>query len=187
MRRIVQYPASTHYSEIKISPQWHQWLRHTRKDPPTLTEQSQDLVRQRNLKRLAAEADARWAAKPSYLDTPGRAQPLTASGVKDPRVYVESEEAEVGTEARNAISRTLEDRIRDTDANLGNRVAREHGSRIVEESGAGASREVPTKKGESRLKDKKEQLDPWKHARGGPSEEWQPQAWGGTVAPRKGL
>jgi len=172
MRRIVQYPASTHYSEIKISPQWHQWLRHTRKDPPTLTEQSQDLVRQRNLKKL---------------DTPGRAQPLTASGVKDPRVYVESEEAEVGTEARNAISRTLEDRIRDTDANLGNRVAREHGSRIVEESGAGASREVPTKKGESRLKDKKEQLDPWKHARGGPSEEWQPQAWGGTVAPRKGL
>jgi NADH:ubiquinone oxidoreductase subunit len=72
LRRIVQYPPSLHYSDVtsKISPSWHQWLRHTRPDPPSLTEQSQDLVRQRNLKILAAQADERWNAKKSYLDAP---------------------------------------------------------------------------------------------------------------------
>lgn len=28
----------------------------------------------------------------------------------------------------------------------------------------------------------KEMEDPWKQAKGGPSEEWQPQAWGGGKA-----
>ncbi|KAI2465327.1 hypothetical protein F4781DRAFT_34468 [Annulohypoxylon bovei var. microspora] len=77
-RRIVQYPRSTHYSEIKVSPQWHQWLRYQRAEVPTLDEQAQDLVRREQMKVLAAEADARWEAKPSYLDAPGkeRGQPV---------------------------------------------------------------------------------------------------------------
>ena len=87
MRRIVEYPRSTHYSDVKFSPQWHQWLRHTRSDPPSLTEQSQDLVRQEQLKILAARADARWAAKPSYLDGPERQQALPATAIKDPGGY----------------------------------------------------------------------------------------------------
>ncbi|XDG01424.1 hypothetical protein ABKA04_001039 [Annulohypoxylon sp. FPYF3050] len=70
-RRIVQYPRSTHYSEIKVSPQWHQWLRYQRREAPTLDEQAQDLVRREQMKVLAAQADARWEAKPSYLDAPG--------------------------------------------------------------------------------------------------------------------
>jgi hypothetical protein len=82
MRRIVQYPPATHYSDLNISPQWHQWLRHTRREPPSIAEQSQDLIRQENLKVLSAQADARWAAKPSFLDKPGegRGQAIPALG-----------------------------------------------------------------------------------------------------------
>jgi len=37
----------------------------------------------------------------------------------------------------------------------------------------------------SRLKEKKYKEDPWKQARGAPSEEWQPQAWNPNVAATK--
>ncbi|KAK8048279.1 hypothetical protein PG994_010009 [Apiospora phragmitis] len=69
-RRIVKYPRSTHYSVVQVSPQWHQWLRYQRAEPPSLAEQQLDVVRRERMKVLAAEADARWAAKPSYLDQP---------------------------------------------------------------------------------------------------------------------
>lgn len=69
-RRIVNYPRSAHYSSVKVSPQWHQWLRHTRQDPPTLEEQQGDVVRQARMKKLAAEADARWEAKPRVMEAP---------------------------------------------------------------------------------------------------------------------
>lgn len=69
-RRIVNYPRSTHYSQVKVSPQWHQWLRHTRRDPPTLGEQEGDVARREQIKRLAAEADARWEAKPKVMEAP---------------------------------------------------------------------------------------------------------------------
>ncbi|PHH63938.1 hypothetical protein CDD81_5157 [Ophiocordyceps australis] len=67
-RRIVDYPRSTPYSDIKVSPLWHQWLRHCRDEPPSLAEQRQDLLRQQQIKLLAAEADARWNAKPRLVD-----------------------------------------------------------------------------------------------------------------------
>ncbi|KAF4472359.1 hypothetical protein FALBO_729 [Fusarium albosuccineum] len=69
-RRIVKYPRSTHYSSVKVSPQWHQWLRHTRQEPPTLDEQEGDIVRQVRMRKLAAEADARWEAKPRVMEAP---------------------------------------------------------------------------------------------------------------------
>ncbi|KAI0841472.1 hypothetical protein F5Y06DRAFT_293173 [Hypoxylon sp. FL0890] len=71
-RRIVKYPRSTHYSDVKVPPQWHQWLRYQRSTPPTLDEQAADVARQERIKQLAAEADARWEAKPSLIDVPGR-------------------------------------------------------------------------------------------------------------------
>ena len=38
----------------------------------------------------------------------------------------------------------------------------------------------------SQLLKQKEKEDPWKRARGGPSEQWQPQSWsGGTTAPSR--
>ncbi|KAF8852392.1 hypothetical protein BDZ45DRAFT_716978 [Acephala macrosclerotiorum] len=168
MRRIVQYPPTTHYSEIKISPQWHQWLRHTRNEPPSLTEQSQDLVRQRNLKVLAAEADARWAAKPSFLDAPGRSQPLPALELKDPGGHTQSAKLLDETGVRNAVSGGLEHEASVADSknpeNTREQTSRRHGepkpvAEVIE--------------------------DPWKKARGGPSEEWQPAAWDGNIAPQR--
>ncbi|KAH8673737.1 hypothetical protein BX600DRAFT_508976 [Xylariales sp. PMI_506] len=74
-RRIVHYPRSTHYSEVKVPPQWHQWLRHQREHPPTLSEQAEDITRQQRIKLLAAEADARWEAKPKVTDIPASERP----------------------------------------------------------------------------------------------------------------
>lgn len=65
LRRILQ-PASqtkTHYSDIVISPAWHQWLRGTRDTAPSLAEQQTDFTRQSQLKVLARAADERWEAK----------------------------------------------------------------------------------------------------------------------------
>ncbi|QUC19444.1 uncharacterized protein UV8b_03685 [Ustilaginoidea virens] len=69
-RRIVHYPRSTHYSQVRVSPLWHQWLRHMRASPPSLDEQRGDVFRQERLKHLAAEADARWEAKPRVVEPP---------------------------------------------------------------------------------------------------------------------
>ncbi|KFA75080.1 hypothetical protein S40288_04047 [Stachybotrys chartarum IBT 40288] len=73
-RRIVEYPRSTHLSQVKVSPVWHQWLRYTRDTIPTISEQQAEVVRQARMKMLAAEADARWEAKPRVMEdvgTPG--------------------------------------------------------------------------------------------------------------------
>ncbi|CAK7199053.1 hypothetical protein SEUCBS139899_001721 [Sporothrix eucalyptigena] len=61
MRRIVKYPRGTHPGAVMVSPQWHQWLRHVRQDAPTLEEQQREVVRQEQMRVLAARADARWA------------------------------------------------------------------------------------------------------------------------------
>jgi NADH dehydrogenase [ubiquinone] 1 alpha subcomplex assembly factor 2 len=47
-----------------------QWLRHTRNDAPTHNEQATELIRQAQIKHLAAQADARWKAQASYLEQP---------------------------------------------------------------------------------------------------------------------
>ncbi|KAG6012509.1 hypothetical protein E4U43_007748 [Claviceps pusilla] len=67
LRRIVHYPRSTHLSQVQVSPLWHQWLRHMRAQPPSLEEQQGDLLRRDRTKILAAEADARWEAKPRVM------------------------------------------------------------------------------------------------------------------------
>jgi NADH dehydrogenase [ubiquinone] 1 alpha subcomplex assembly factor 2 len=74
-RRIVQYSRQVHHSDVSVSPQWLQWLRHTRPNAPSLEEQQMDIIRQRRIKALASEADARWAAKPSFLVAPAQPAP----------------------------------------------------------------------------------------------------------------
>ncbi|KAF2744635.1 hypothetical protein M011DRAFT_470235 [Sporormia fimetaria CBS 119925] len=59
-RRILQPRQFTHHSDVKIAPQWQQWLRHTRIEPPTLQELQMDVARQEQIKVLAARADERW-------------------------------------------------------------------------------------------------------------------------------
>lgn len=171
MRRIVQYPPSTHYSEIDISPQWHQWLRHTRLEPPSLTEQSQDLVRQRNLKILAAQADARWAAKPSFLDGPQRSQALPAVEVKDPGGY----ETTVG-ERGEAVG--VPEGGKESNVDGGEK---QQNMQVPD----GIRHRFNERPEQEKKRLEEEKKDPWKNARGGPSEEWQPQAWDGNLAPRR--
>ncbi|OWP06012.1 hypothetical protein B2J93_1769 [Marssonina coronariae] len=176
MRRIVECPAATHYSEVKISPQWHQWLRHTRRDPPSLTEQSQDLVRQRQLKILAAQADARWAAKPSFLDTPERSQPLPALEVKDPGGYdsVQHRSEAVG----------VPDGGKEINAEIGEGGIEMQAPNGISHPFGKTSPQEKQRRGEEHAPRKEIKEDPWKNARGGPSEEWQPETWGGSVTAR---
>lgn len=172
MRRIVHYPRETHLSEIKIPPQWHQWLRHTRDDPPSLTEQSRDLVRQEQLKLLAAEADARWAAKPSFLDAPNKQQPLPAIGVKDPGGYAPPTGPPEKEGIRNAVGGGLGDNVRGSKKTMKDLLESEEVPDISLETQPTDKHEystIPTSKPPKE--------DPWKKARGGPSEGWKPKAW----------
>ncbi|KAI9763687.1 MAG: hypothetical protein M1840_009160 [Geoglossum simile] len=82
-RRIVKYKNPTHHSDIKISPQWHQWLRQVRKAPPSITEQQQDVTRVQTLRVLARIADEKWANKLSFLENPID-QPKSTTTPKEP-------------------------------------------------------------------------------------------------------
>ena len=66
--------------------QWHQWLRHTRDDAPSIQEQQYDVSRQAMMKQLAAEADERWKSAPSYLDAPNKHQPAPATTITDSKL-----------------------------------------------------------------------------------------------------
>lgn len=72
-----------HYADVEVSPQWHQWLRHTRMEPPTITEQQHDVVRQIQLKHNAKLADERWAAKAKYIEKPKpQPRPMLSSDIR---------------------------------------------------------------------------------------------------------
>ncbi|KAL9489308.1 hypothetical protein ACSS6W_001585 [Trichoderma asperelloides] len=154
-RRIVSYPRSTHYSQVKVSPQWHQWLRHTRREPPTLEEQRAELVRQERIKLLAAEADARWEAKPRVMEAPrgeeeeglaapGRRLPL-ASAEERAQPVVEGEEEEEKKVTRKEKSQA---------------------TKLEEEK-------IDAKDPWARARAQ------------GPGEKWQPTAWNPTAAAKK--
>ncbi|WEW60871.1 hypothetical protein PRK78_006359 [Emydomyces testavorans] len=87
LRRIVRYNPKTHYADVKVSPQWHQWLRYVRPDPPSVAEQQHELLRQEQIKHLARLADERWASKPSYLDRPQEQQPGPAIESQTPAYH----------------------------------------------------------------------------------------------------
>ncbi|KAI9825007.1 MAG: hypothetical protein M1819_006518 [Sarea resinae] len=153
MRRIIRYSHPTHFSDIKISPQWHQWLRHVRETPPSLNEQRAELVRQEQMKQLAARADARWASKPSFLDSPAKGQP---SPTTMPRDQGEYGGVDLGNEGKEGVRNA-----------------------VAGAEGLADSKEIKAAKEEAKEKGK----DPWeqaKRARGGPSEDWQPTAWSPT-------
>jgi len=179
MRRIVQYPSSTHYSDIKISPQWHQWLRHTRSEPPSLTEQAQDIVRQRNLKRLAAEADARWAAKPSFLDSPGQPerQQLPDLQGKDPRLNSNPDDSDgAGKPARDKTERI----VREQGISTGNAdVTAQKEEMHLPDGLRDQSNESPGQNTRSHADQRKDKSNPWDKTRG--KDKWQPAAWDGNL------
>ncbi|KAM7193275.1 hypothetical protein V8F20_008470 [Naviculisporaceae sp. PSN 640] len=167
-RRIVKYPSKTHYGDVKVPPMWHQWLRQQRPDPPSIAEQQAEVARQERLKYLAAQADARWAAKPSLVDGPTH-----NAGLEQPKPPLTSPSMEVNTN-QPPTTRAAQTEAQDSN----------------ETSEATTSRE---KTWEKMLKDEQQQQttpksDPWKQAQqyrgSGPSEEWQPKAWDPS-APKK--
>ena len=180
MRRIVQYPPATQYSDLNISPQWHQWLRHTRRDPPSIAEQSQDLVRQENLKVLARRADERWAAKASFLERPkdGRRATPTLGGTRSAMATPRKEEELGDTGVPQEAGWSGEVRARAPGA--GSKDAVEDAAKEETPTMPIPDRQKHYFKGRpdgTRVKEKKYKDDPWKQARGAPSEDWQPAAW----------
>ncbi|PIA88911.1 NADH-ubiquinone oxidoreductase assembly factor N7BML [Cercospora beticola] len=157
MRRIVKYSNKTpHYSDVKVTPQWHQWLRHTRDEPPTIQEQQYDISRQAMMKRLAAEADERWNSKPSFLDSPTRNQPQPAIGVKDPGGYAPQTEPEASQGVRSAVDEPSK----------------------VENASQGQQEGLHEGRFKGKkTKDKKE--NPWEklQPKGNAGENWQPEGW----------
>ncbi|KAK1756157.1 hypothetical protein QBC47DRAFT_379266 [Echria macrotheca] len=155
-RRIVQYPRKTHYGDVKVPPAWHQWLRNTRADPPSIEEQAADVARQERMKVLAAQADARWAAKASLTEpapqAPGQTlgQPLPALG-------------------RDMADGTGSEK-------LSGRVPKENTGQTAEEPNNGGREDTWRKM--QREATQVKGPDPWK--KGAPTahgETWQPKAW----------
>lgn len=104
------------------------------------------------MKYLAAEADARWEAKPKVMmDGPEQAMPTLESSRGSMNQNLKS----VGEAEETTTTTTRSDAI----ASPG------------EEQTVSAESEQPQAK-------TAEKKDPWKkHRQSGPSEKWQPQAW----------
>ncbi|ESZ89628.1 hypothetical protein SBOR_9987 [Sclerotinia borealis F-4128] len=164
MRRIVQTLPSTQYSDVQITPQWHQWLRHTRSDAPSLEELVGDVARQERLKILARQADERWNAKASFLDQPKAVQQaLPVTQVRDGGGYTGVEPRGDGKGVANAV------------VGVGEETEKEEAVQSTKTKSAQGEiqHDVDTQlKEEKKYKD-----DPWEKAKGGPSEGWQPRAW----------
>lgn len=69
-----------------MPPQWHQWLRYTRPEAPTLEEQTLEAARQDRIRVLAAQADARWEAKERVVADPRGREELPNKGPAVPSV-----------------------------------------------------------------------------------------------------
>ncbi|KAK8219674.1 hypothetical protein M8818_000648 [Zalaria obscura] len=160
LRRIVQYSHQAHYADVKISPQWHQWLRHTRFGPPSIEEQKLDVARQSRMKFLAAKADERWNSVPSFLDAPDKQQTEPAIGVKDPGGYMGQTEPTQHEGVQNAVADPPE----------------------VQRASEGKA----TTEGRFKGKTREKEPSPWaQQPRGNPGEDWQPQTWNPGAAPRR--
>ncbi|KAF2020962.1 hypothetical protein BU24DRAFT_404022 [Aaosphaeria arxii CBS 175.79] len=161
-RRIVKYSRWTHYGDVNVDPGWMQWLRHTRYDPPSLAEQRADIARQERIKLLAAQADARWAAKESALDKPDQEQQPHLLEPKEPQMA--SDRVDIEQEMGDRVSTTRSpEPARDTEGTEGG----------------------PTTTAPKKFKAKKEPKEsPFKSATpSNPGDEWQPESW--TPAPAK--
>lgn len=145
-----------------MPPQWHQWLRYQRRRAPTLAEQAEDLTRQARIKVLAAEADARWDAKPGYLDPPPPPPSAEAPGASErgqPVPPLDTGRAQPQPQERAA---------REPPPARDERQAAEE---------AQQSSSFAAVKGKD---------DPWKRARpSAPGETWQPEAWTPPAAKKR--
>jgi len=163
-RRIVKGPRTLHHSDVQeaISPLWHQWLRHTRADAPSLEEQRADVQRQVELKINARLADERWNSKKRYIEKP-REKDEEASGTR-------------GIEAQRQVAEDVRGRMVER-AGLPPKAAVDAVDNLNEREG-------------ERGQKQQQQPDPWEQERqkqkqtaSNPGGAWQPEAW--TPPPRK--
>lgn len=147
-----------------VVAQWHQWLRHTRIDAPSIQEQQYDVSRQEMMKQLAAKADDRWKSIPSFLDSPKQQQPQPGLELKDPGGYVGQTEPE----SQQGVTSGVEDP-----------------SKVQEVSAGKDTKEVD--EGRFKGKTKEKETPPWakNQPQGGPGETWQPREWSPGVASRR--
>ncbi|KAL5046892.1 hypothetical protein BDW71DRAFT_61181 [Aspergillus fruticulosus] len=89
-RRILKPPSRTHYGDVQVSPQWHQWLRYVRAEPPSIQEQQEDLLRQQRIQLLADMHKKKWEAEQARLDAPTTQQPGPATQTNDPTLNAAS-------------------------------------------------------------------------------------------------
>ncbi|KAK3657845.1 hypothetical protein LTR56_002224 [Elasticomyces elasticus] len=167
-RRIVRYSPKAYYSDVKITPQWHQWLRHTRPEAPSIQEQQYEVSRQAMMKQLAHKADDRWKSVPSFLDAPNKQQALPAMQPKDPGGYAPQTEPE----NKQGVISAVEDQAKVEVAAEG------RDSREVDEGRF---------KGSTREKPREREAAPWEQQqpKGNAGENWQPAAWSPGVASRR--
>ncbi|SMR50976.1 unnamed protein product [Zymoseptoria tritici ST99CH_1A5] len=180
MRRIVKHAKGRHvsYSDVKISPQWHQWLRHTRDEPPTLPEQHAEIARQGRMRQLAAEADERWKSVPSFLD-----KPRTAAA---PQLESSSQSVQQPESPFQSPTLTPD---RPTLPEVGS--SEETRTEPISPTGGKPEEEVTgeKKKDAYSFKPKKARKEnPFDKAlpKGNAGENWQPEGWTPGVAPRRG-
>ena len=144
-----------------------------RADPPTLDEQRADAIRQERIKVLAAQANARWAAKSSLLNHPNDAKQPAAAPLDGP------DRGEKGQPVPPFDTERAQPHASDTTPRED--AKGRDGERLSDAVGKPGKEAKP---GPSEGAE-----DPWKAAdarRGGPSETWQPQAWDPNVAtPRR--
>lgn len=208
MRRIVDYPPHVQHSDVSshITPAWHQWLRHTRQAAPTLAEQELDVLRQRRVKVLAAQADESWEAKGRLVGGPSMRQPRPGLGMGGTTVAGQSEtgtgtaamgadgaEPTRGNDAATEGKQEMRAEKRTTSKVASGQEILDRESERMKISGGpgpkvytnpGVSRQAKTARREPATPPPRKE-DPWKNARGGPSEDWQPQAWSPGQATRR--
>lgn len=109
------------------------------------------------MKVLAAQADARWAAKPSALDAPDKQQPVQMLQSQDPTSGI---------------------RQMNIDQDLRDNPELEGKASLKEEDTA------PTIKTRQRMR-KEPKDSPWKQMPKNPGDEWQPAPWSPGPAKRK--
>ncbi|KAL6712236.1 hypothetical protein ACN47E_000113 [Coniothyrium glycines] len=175
-RRTAKYSRSTQLSDVNVSPSWMQWLRHTRYDPPTIAEQQADMMRQERIKLLAAQADQRWAAKPSALDAPDKQQPMQMLQSRDPhsgiaQTHVEQEAAEKEASSHSLIPEPAKESPEP---------ATEPQEMPRDPPEPASTDDAPTLTTRKRMR-KEPKDSPWNQAAS--SQEWQPKSW--SPAPTK--
>lgn len=157
-----------------------QWLRHTRFDPPTLSEQQQDVMRQERMKVLASQADARWASKPSALDAPDKQQPMQMLQSRDPDSGVTQMNADQEARDRAEPPRTVEEQ----EAKPQPVADHAEPQQMPRDPPVPASTD-DAPHAQARKKMKKDPKDsPWGQA--DTPKDWQPQSWSPAPARRRG-